>query len=129
MARGDGWDPLYQTIGERIVRARSAASLSQSKLAKKVGVSRTSIVNIESGRQRAPLHLLWQIAEALEVEAADVLPTRAHLASGPSPLQLDARTVALIEDAADNDAATKRQLITFIQKAQAKMIPEDRDVT
>lgn len=129
MTRADGWDHVYAEVGGRVARARRAASLSQEKLAKLVHVTRTSIVNIEAGRQRAPLHLLWQIAVALEVEVSDLIPTRADLAADRTPLQLDATTVALIEQAAADDAGTKRLLMEFIQHAKAKLTTPSRDAS
>jgi hypothetical protein len=34
------------------------------------------MVNIEAGRQRAPLHLLWQIAELLGSDLTLLIPSR-----------------------------------------------------
>lgn len=79
-------DALYRMIGDRIrtIRERSTQKLSQAKLAKLLGMSRASIVNIESGRQRAPVHLLWRIADALETELAMLIPRRAELETAPA---------------------------------------------
>ena len=35
---------------------------------------RTSITNIESGRQRAGLHVIYALCEALEVDPLEILP-------------------------------------------------------
>ena len=125
MARGDGCDALYEAVGERIARARKAAEISQTKLALKVGVARASIVNIERGRQRPPISLVWQIADALSVEAATLIPLRRELAARDAPVQLDADVVAYIERAAQDDPATKRLLTDFIQKATTKIDGRD----
>lgn len=129
MARADGWDHVYADVGARIARARRAMGLSQKKLADAVHVTRTSIVNVEAGRQRAPLHLLWQIAAVLGVEVAELVPTRADLAAVSAPLQLDATVVALIEQAAANDDSTKRLLVEFIQQAKSKLTLPSRDAS
>ena len=125
MSRNDGYSLLYQEIGRRVARARTAAGLSQAKLAAKVKVTRTSVVNIERGRQRPPVHLLWAMAEALDVEAGSFLPRRRELAERGAPVQLDATTVASIEQAARDDPATKRLLLDFIQQATAKIDAPD----
>jgi transcriptional regulator with XRE-family HTH domain len=117
MARGDGYDHLYEAIGERVAKARGATPLSQEKLADKVGVTRASIVNIEHGRQRAPVHLLWQIASALGIETARLIPSPRELAARDAPVQLDANVVAYIERVAQDDPAAKRLLTDFVQKA------------
>jgi len=125
MSRGDGYDGLYEAVGDRIAAARKAAGLSQEKLAKKAGVTRASIVNIEHGRQRPPLHLLWQIATSLELEAARLIPLQRELAARDAPVQLGAKVVAYIERAAQDDPATKRLLTDFIQKATSKIEGQD----
>src|SRR5688572_5744715 len=71
---------LYQVLGSRIKMQREGR-FTQGELADVVGASRTSITNLESGRQRPPLHLLLRIAEALDCELRDILPLRSELGS------------------------------------------------
>ena len=112
---------LYRLIGERISSVRVSAGLSQNKLAKKLELSRVSIVNIEKGRQRAPVHVLWRIAEALGVEITDFIPTLAQIANAETSVHLDETTVSMIEEAANDDPATQRRLTEFIKHARAKL--------
>lgn len=66
---------LYVTLG-RLVRAqRESASVTQGELARLVGMTRTSISNIESGRQKLQIHTLYDIARALKVPPEALLPT------------------------------------------------------
>jgi transcriptional regulator with XRE-family HTH domain len=67
-------EPFYREFGDRLRLARQAKGLSQAEVAPGVGLSRTSIANIERGRQRLSLHLLMEFARVLEVEPADLLP-------------------------------------------------------
>ena len=67
--------PVYQAIGARIRMIREALGLEQKGLAERVGLVRTSIVNIESGRQRILLHDVTAIARGLGV-------TEKHLLKG-----------------------------------------------
>jgi transcriptional regulator with XRE-family HTH domain len=120
MSRADGHDDLYAAVGERIAEARHNKHMSQGKLAQSVGLTRASIVNIERGRQRTPIHLLWQLASVLEVEPKELIPLQRELTARRAPVQLDANVVAYIEQAAENDPATKRLLTDFIQKASSK---------
>jgi transcriptional regulator with XRE-family HTH domain len=69
---------LYGAVGRRVKELRSGR-FTQEELAKIVSLSRTSITNLEKGRQRAPLHQLLQIADAMGRELADLMPTRAEL--------------------------------------------------
>lgn len=65
---------LYWEVGTAIRKARVARGLSQPELADLVALRRTSIVNIEGGRQRLPLTTLYDIADALGVQATSLLP-------------------------------------------------------
>lgn len=56
---------FYSLVGRRIRDARQARGLSQTELAAAASLGRTSIANIEAGRQRVPLHKLQEIATAL----------------------------------------------------------------
>ena len=67
-------DPLYAEIGGRILATRKRANLRQEKLAEAVQLSRTSITNIERGRQKIQVDTLYAIAEVLGVRPHALLP-------------------------------------------------------
>ena len=77
---------LYLCIGERVRQARDAAGLTQSDLAERVCLTRTSITNIERARQSVQLHTLYAIAQALEISVHALLPQRLELARA-EPMQ------------------------------------------
>lgn len=64
---------VYRAIGARIQIIRETLDMSQDSLAKKVGYTRVSIVNIEAGRQRLPLHQIEEIAKALATTPKNLL--------------------------------------------------------
>lgn len=66
-------EPIYEHIGHRTCEARLRMGLTQSQLGELVGLTRTSIVNIELGRQRVMLHTVLVLAAALSVRASDLL--------------------------------------------------------
>jgi transcriptional regulator with XRE-family HTH domain len=68
---------LYQEFGLRVRSARKGAGLSQQKLAERVGLSRTSITNIERGRQQVALHMLYRLASAVGKNPSELLPDEA----------------------------------------------------
>ena len=68
-------DALYAAVGVRVREARRSQKMSQEDLANRVGLTRTSITNVEAGRQKLPLHTLFAIAEALGMEAKELLPS------------------------------------------------------
>ncbi|MDP9474222.1 MAG: helix-turn-helix domain-containing protein [Actinomycetota bacterium] len=75
---------LYTTIGERLRRRRVETNTTQAQLADEVGVLRTSVTNIEAGRQKLPLHLLYKLCAALDVEVSYVLPTVEQVGETPT---------------------------------------------
>ncbi|MFD2420395.1 helix-turn-helix domain-containing protein [Amycolatopsis pigmentata] len=67
-------DHFYEQFGARIRRVRQQAGINQEELGHRVGLNRSSISNVEKGRQRVPLHMIMEFAEALDVPAATLLP-------------------------------------------------------
>src|SRR5688572_31187866 len=67
---------FYEEVGRRIREARKQRKppLTQAELADQVALTRTSITNVEKGRQKFLLHTLADIATALQVEPASLLP-------------------------------------------------------
>lgn len=65
---------LYEELGRLVRQHRERLEMSQERLAEAIELSRASIANIETGRQRIPLHHLYRLARALKVEAGALLP-------------------------------------------------------
>jgi transcriptional regulator with XRE-family HTH domain len=65
---------FYRQLGESLRKCRQKRKLSQEALAKLVGLTRTSLTNIESGRQHPPLHTFCDIGEQLKAEFAELVP-------------------------------------------------------
>jgi len=127
MADG-GADGLYREIGRKIrdARERAAPKLSQDKLAKRLGMSRASVVNIEAGRQHPPLHLLWQIAEILGTDLVLLLPRRDELSAQSSAVELDKDTINEIKRAAKGDPKTQKVLAGFVSKLRISLETTDK---
>lgn len=71
-------EPFYEALGQKIRGAREDARLSQAELAERLTprLTRASIANIESAKQRVLSHMLVDIADALGVSVVDLLPAR-----------------------------------------------------
>ncbi|MFE7652591.1 helix-turn-helix domain-containing protein [Streptomyces bottropensis] len=96
-------------IGKRVKDARLLAGLTQEHLARKTGLTRGSITNIECGVQAPPPYRLARIAAALSVEPADLLPPLEPLShSNDLPADL-ADAVASVVSAADTMGARDGQ--------------------
>jgi transcriptional regulator with XRE-family HTH domain len=83
----DGKADFDRALGERIRAARERAGVKQDQLAQAVGLSRTSITNIERGRQGVQAHLLVRIAAVLGGPPADLLPRLAPEPSMPDKVR------------------------------------------
>lgn len=101
---------LYKAIGDRIKQFRNEEGLTQEKLAKSIGVSRTSIVNIEGGNQHAPLHVLWDIAASLDKDLESLIPSKREI-------QPD--VYEQVEEAYADDKEAARDLKEFIESADS----------
>jgi DNA-binding XRE family transcriptional regulator len=68
---------FYKEVGRRVREARKRANnMTQKALAMTVGLTRTSLTNIEKGRQKMLLHTFIDIATALGAEVCDLLPAK-----------------------------------------------------
>jgi transcriptional regulator with XRE-family HTH domain len=65
---------LYRDFGNLLRGYRRRLGLTQESLAEDVGLSRTSITNIERGEQRILLHQLYSLADKLRVSPENLLP-------------------------------------------------------
>ena len=62
----------YKYLGLNIAYYRKEKGLSQSQLAELVNISRTHMSRIERGVCEAPLHVLFDICEALNIDICDL---------------------------------------------------------
>ena len=69
-------DPFYKQLGATIRHARAGLGITQADLAQIVGLSRTSLTNIELGRQRILVDQLAELASALHVSVSSLIPER-----------------------------------------------------
>jgi transcriptional regulator with XRE-family HTH domain len=63
-----------RTVGERLQMYRRRKGLTQEALATHLGVPRATYANVELGRQRVHLDLIWKAAAMLEVPIARFVP-------------------------------------------------------
>lgn len=63
---------LYQRLGYALRDQRLKLWYSQADVAKKVGLTRTSVVNIEAGRQRIRLDQVEDFARALRLRPIQI---------------------------------------------------------
>ena len=67
-------ESFYVDVGKLICAARKKQKMTQESLGNAISLTRTSITNIERGRQKLLLHTLAKIADVLGVAIAQLLP-------------------------------------------------------
>lgn len=64
---------IYRMVGQRIRFNRLRWGWTQERLAKKVGLQRTSIVNFEAGRRRILLHDVAKLARIFRITPSNLI--------------------------------------------------------
>lgn len=67
-------NPVNKAFGARLASERKKGGLTQADLARRVGIGRTTITNIERGRQSVSLPLLYRFAMAMGGRLDALLP-------------------------------------------------------
>lgn len=94
---------LHEAIGAELKKIRKQKGYNQSDLAQKIGLERTSITNIETGRQKATVSVLYRICELFDIEVSDLLPklhevaTHKVEATNDDNLTVGSKTYAVLE--------------------------------
>ncbi len=83
---------LYPRFGQLVRRHRERLGLNQAEIGQAIGLTRASIANIETGRQRIPLHHLYRLARVLKVDVHALLPTAAGGASMLADCEIQSST-------------------------------------
>ena len=101
---------LYKRLGATIKVQRRALGLTQQQLAKQLGISRASLANVETGRQRVLVHQLYEYAGRLNVNIHELLPE-------PS----EANALQALDDLlfSENVSVLQRQQISSLLKDDA----------
>lgn len=92
---------LNGEFGRLLRDRRGKAGLSQEALAEAARLSRTSVVNIEAGRQGASLATVYRLADAVGCDPADLLPT---------PVAAEMPRIAIGVDDQESNQAVQRVL-------------------
>lgn len=67
-------DKFYKIVGAKIKDRRDAKGITQESLAQSIELTRTSVNNIEHGRQKILLDTFWQISSILDISLMELLP-------------------------------------------------------
>lgn len=76
---------LYRRLGRAVAKRRDDLSMTQAEVAAKLGLSRASLANLESGRQRIMVHQLFALVHALKLKSILELVPETWTPSEPLP--------------------------------------------
>ena len=68
------WERRRRAVGQRIRTLRIQRSLTQEALVLQSGVTRNVLIDVEHGKRSLLYERLFDLAEALEVPVAELLP-------------------------------------------------------
>ena len=91
---------FYRLVGAKVRSARIEAGLSQAALAEHVGLTRSSMANLEAARQRTSLYHFVLISRTLGAEVSTLLP------DNPNPLDSQLES-SLKSELADSPETTQ----------------------
>lgn len=57
---------IYRQLGRNIARLRNERGSTQAEIAAQIGLTRASLANIETGRQKVLMHHVFRLANALD---------------------------------------------------------------
>lgn len=68
---------FYVEIGERIRTERLKKKLTHQELADHLGLTRVSVINIETGKHKPSIYQLLQISKLFEINYSKLIPAQA----------------------------------------------------
>jgi transcriptional regulator with XRE-family HTH domain len=72
-----------RAVGILLQAARQKRGMTQEQLAEAIGVPRASYANLEAGRQRIPVDIIWRVAVVLGVSVVSLLPEPSYRKQEP----------------------------------------------
>ncbi len=110
---------LYLNIGQNIREARIKRGYNQETFAQILKLSRASIVNIEKGRQRPTIHLLYDVSKITNVPLKELLPTL------NSDVELNPKWKKQIQKKLTNSSKSEEKLSNFLIEVTTKNNNDD----
>lgn len=102
---------VYPLLGRAVAKRREQLQLTQAEVASRIGLTRASLANIETGRQKVLLHHIYLLAEALGLSSIlDLVPAAFEGGVRDEPLPLGNTKVT---------PAQKAQLRSLVRQAMA----------
>lgn len=66
-------EPIYVALGQRVLEERLKSGWTQEDLACQIGLARSSVANVELGRQRLLMHQVLALSDALDISPGELI--------------------------------------------------------
>jgi transcriptional regulator with XRE-family HTH domain len=107
---------VHTAVGRRISEIRSKKDLFQQEFARRMGLSRTSVSNIECGTRALFLDQVYQAADVLGVDAHELLPSMEEIFP----------TVAV--HTANDDQVPEQDALKVIRRVEERLVRSRRGI-
>lgn len=104
-----------KTLNERLRDARKSLHLSQEYVSKVIGINRTAIVEIESGKRKVSVDELAKFSELFQISVDELMNGKAT----EMPVQMFARSFGELDEA---DQREILNLIEFKKRMKERMV-------
>lgn len=112
---------FYKKLGTLIQRKRNVAGMNQEQLSLKLGIKRTSLTNIESGKQTIPAHLLYKLSNIFQSPIEELFPE--HLDQGSDLKSLLSGQNIIADESGQKTGLNQKEMDTVL-----KMMDKDSTV-
>lgn len=109
---------IHRAFGRRLAEARTRCGLLQQELGRRLGLSRTSVSNLECGSRAVFLDQVYQAAQILGVDVRDLLPPMAEMFP---PVAVHAAT---------DDQVSEERALSVLRRVEQRLkttVPDKRE--
>lgn len=107
-------DLFYSDLGEKIKTERLRQRISQEELASYLGLTRSSVINLEKGRHRPSIYQLLQISAMLNIEYTKLIPVALKINKNSTTNEELKDKVQSILDPNEFDDNAKNAVLDFL---------------
>jgi transcriptional regulator with XRE-family HTH domain len=107
-------DIIYKIIGSRLKEQREKAKATQEDIAIYLELSRASVANYESGKQRISVAELYRLSEYFDVEMNALLPSLKEMKTKFAPENI-------LDEAKNLKEEEREELKEFIKKTHSTL--------
>lgn len=105
---------FYNDLGDKIKVERLRQRISQEELASYLGLTRSSIINLEKGRHRPSIYQVLQISAMLNIEYTQLIPVALKINRNTTTNKQLKEKVQLMLDPKEFDNNDKNAVLNFL---------------